>query len=77
MKRNLEEYDPIMEEAHEIEEEFRQEIPEIEIEPLKKQGRKSKFEEDVHVNGHKEVWGSFWSKESGWGYKCCKLHDKN
>eukprot|EP01065_Artemidia_motanka_P039202 TRINITY_DN48077_c0_g1_i1.p1 TRINITY_DN48077_c0_g1~~TRINITY_DN48077_c0_g1_i1.p1 ORF type:complete len:632 (+),score=222.99 TRINITY_DN48077_c0_g1_i1:60-1898(+) len=32
---------------------------------------RSKYEEDVYINGHKSVWGSYW--EAGqWGYQCCK-----
>lgn len=26
---------------------------------------------------HTSIWGSFWDKNLGWGYKCCKTHDKN
>eukprot|EP01017_Pseudomicrothorax_dubius_P033238 TRINITY_DN4434_c0_g1_i4.p1 TRINITY_DN4434_c0_g1~~TRINITY_DN4434_c0_g1_i4.p1 ORF type:complete len:387 (-),score=121.76 TRINITY_DN4434_c0_g1_i4:40-1200(-) len=32
---------------------------------------KSKYEEDVYVNDHTSVWGSWWSKELGWGFACC------
>jgi pre-mRNA-processing factor SLU7 len=31
---------------------------------------KSKYEEDVYVNNHTSVWGSFW-REGQWGYACC------
>eukprot|EP01133_Synstelium_polycarpum_P012639 gene12639-14847_t len=32
---------------------------------------KSKYEEDVLINNHKAVWGSYW--ENGvWGYQCCR-----
>lgn len=31
---------------------------------------KSKYEEDVYINNHTSVWGSFW-KDGQWGYKCC------
>ena len=31
---------------------------------------KSKYEEDVFVNNHTSVWGSYWS-EGQWGYACC------
>ncbi|KAJ0593607.1 putative pre-mRNA-splicing factor SLU7 [Helianthus annuus] len=27
--------------------------------------------ENVYVNNHTEVWGSWW-KDHQWGYKCCK-----
>ncbi|URE05858.1 pre-mRNA-splicing factor [Musa troglodytarum] len=32
---------------------------------------KSKYKEDVHINNHTTVWGSWW-KDHQWGYKCCK-----
>ena len=35
------------------------------------------YPEDVHVNGHSEVWGSFYNDDFGWGYKCCMSFDKN
>jgi len=31
---------------------------------------RSKYEEDVYINNHTSVWGSFWANGS-WGYKCC------
>ncbi|CAG4929002.1 unnamed protein product [Colias eurytheme] len=31
---------------------------------------KSKYEEDVLINNHTTVWGSYW-KDGQWGYKCC------
>ncbi|XP_066505388.1 pre-mRNA-splicing factor SLU7 [Hoplias malabaricus] len=30
----------------------------------------SKYEEDVLINNHTCIWGSFW-KDGSWGYKCC------
>uniref|UniRef100_A0A8B9FGI7 Pre-mRNA-splicing factor SLU7 n=1 Tax=Amazona collaria TaxID=241587 RepID=A0A8B9FGI7_9PSIT len=30
----------------------------------------SKYEEDVKINNHTSIWGSYW-KEGKWGYKCC------
>ena len=27
--------------------------------------------------GHSTVWGSYWHKIGGWGYKCCCSFDKN
>ena len=37
---------------------------------------KSKYEEDVYINNHTSVWGSFW--EAGqWGYACCHSLIKN
>lgn len=31
---------------------------------------RSKYEEDVYINNHSSVWGSFWSNGK-WGFKCC------
>lgn len=31
---------------------------------------RSKYEEDIYINNHTSVWGSFW-KDGAWGYKCC------
>ncbi len=36
----------------------------------------SKYEEDVYVNNHTSVFGSYWSKGE-WGYKCCHSFIKN
>jgi pre-mRNA-processing factor SLU7 len=32
---------------------------------------RSKYEEDVMVNDHLAVWGSWYNKYLGWGYSCC------
>ncbi|KAM0941703.1 putative transcription factor interactor and regulator CCHC(Zn) family [Dioscorea sansibarensis] len=37
---------------------------------------KSKYEEDVFINNHTSVWGSWW-KDHQWGYKCCKQMIRN
>ncbi|XP_071711796.1 pre-mRNA-splicing factor SLU7-like [Rutidosis leptorrhynchoides] len=37
---------------------------------------KSKYEEDVYINNHTTVWGSWW-KDHKWGYKCCKQFVRN
>jgi pre-mRNA-processing factor SLU7 len=37
---------------------------------------KSKYEEDVFINNHTTVWGSWW-KDHQWGYKCCKQFIRN
>ncbi|MBA0555552.1 hypothetical protein Golax_009855 [Gossypium laxum] len=37
---------------------------------------KSKYEEDVFINNHTSVWGSWW-KDHQWGYKCCKQTIRN
>ena len=31
---------------------------------------RSRYEEDVYMNNHTSVWGSFW-QEGRWGYACC------
>ena len=38
---------------------------------------KSIYPEDLHINGHKHVWGSFYNDNFGWGYKCCYSFEKN
>ncbi|KAG0461958.1 hypothetical protein HPP92_020434 [Vanilla planifolia] len=37
---------------------------------------RSKYEEDVYINNHTSVWGSWW-KDHQWGYKCCKQLIRN
>ncbi|KAI4303734.1 hypothetical protein MLD38_039331 [Melastoma candidum] len=37
---------------------------------------KSKYEEDVYINNHTTVWGSWW-KDHQWGYKCCRQTIRN
>ncbi|KAI4318030.1 hypothetical protein L6164_025842 [Bauhinia variegata] len=37
---------------------------------------KSKYEEDVYINNHTSVWGSWW-KDHQWGYKCCQQTIRN
>ncbi|KAB2602286.1 pre-mRNA-splicing factor SLU7-A-like [Pyrus ussuriensis x Pyrus communis] len=37
---------------------------------------RSKYEEDVYVNNHTTVWGSWW-KDHQWGYRCCKQVTRN
>ncbi|EDO27493.1 predicted protein, partial [Nematostella vectensis] len=37
---------------------------------------KSKYEEDVYINNHTSVWGSYWENGS-WGYDCCYSIVKN
>lgn len=37
---------------------------------------KSKYEEDVFINNHTSVWGSWW-KDHQWGFKCCKQIIRN
>jgi pre-mRNA-processing factor SLU7 len=37
---------------------------------------KSKYPEDVFINNHKSVWGSWWSNFK-WGYACCHSTVKN
>uniref|UniRef100_A0A2M4BHN9 Pre-mRNA-splicing factor SLU7 n=1 Tax=Anopheles marajoara TaxID=58244 RepID=A0A2M4BHN9_9DIPT len=37
---------------------------------------RSRYEEDVYINNHTTVWGSFWSNGT-WGYRCCESTIKN
>ncbi|CAN6487332.1 unnamed protein product [Victoria cruziana] len=37
---------------------------------------KSKYEEDVYINNHTSIWGSWW-KDHQWGYKCCRQTIRN
>lgn len=37
---------------------------------------KSRYDEDVLINNHTAVWGSYW-KKGQWGYKCCHNTTKN
>ena len=37
---------------------------------------RSKYEEDIYINNHTTVWGSWW-KDHQWGYKCCKQTIRN
>ncbi|XP_063930764.1 pre-mRNA-splicing factor Slu7 [Zophobas morio] len=37
---------------------------------------KSKYEEDIYINNHTSVWGSYW-RGGQWGYKCCHSFVKN
>ncbi|KAK4408143.1 Pre-splicing factor SLU7 [Sesamum angolense] len=37
---------------------------------------KSKYEEDVYINNHTSVWGSWW-KDHQWGYRCCQQTVRN
>jgi len=44
---------------------------------LTKNENSSIYPEDVYVNGHSSVWGSFYNDDFGWGYKCCLSFEKN
>ncbi|GBG92225.1 hypothetical protein CBR_g54768 [Chara braunii] len=46
------------------------------IKGLDKTIPKSKYEEDVFVNNHRSIWGSWW-KDGMWGYKCCRSTMRN
>lgn len=41
-----------------------------------KHANRSRYEEDVLMNNHTCVWGSYWQNGS-WGYKCCHSFIKN
>lgn len=38
--------------------------------------KRSRYEEDVYINNHTSVWGSWWS-DGTWGYACCHSTVKN
>ena len=41
-------------------------------------GIKTKYNEDIQVGAHTAIWGSFFcTKTKRWGFKCCKVTDKN
>jgi pre-mRNA-processing factor SLU7 len=44
--------------------------------PLTHSMAKSMYPEDVFVNNHSSVWGSFYHDKFGWGYKCCLSFEK-
>ncbi|KIW07822.1 uncharacterized protein PV09_01741 [Verruconis gallopava] len=46
------------------------------IKGLPKVKTKSKYAEDVYINNHTSVWGSWWSNFR-WGYACCHSFIKN
>lgn len=46
------------------------------IKGQEKKAIRSRYEEDVYINNHTSVWGSFWS-DLQWGYKCCHSFVKN
>lgn len=36
----------------------------------------SRYEEDVYLNNHTSVWGSYWVN-GNWGYACCHAIHRN
>jgi pre-mRNA-processing factor SLU7 len=38
---------------------------------------RSRYEEDVMINDHLCVWGSWYNKHLGWGYGCCFSTEKH
>uniref|UniRef100_A0A6B2EK89 Pre-mRNA-splicing factor SLU7 n=1 Tax=Phlebotomus kandelakii TaxID=1109342 RepID=A0A6B2EK89_9DIPT len=46
------------------------------IKGQEKQIVRSRYEEDVLVNNHTAIWGSYWNM-GRWGYKCCHSFIKN
>ena len=38
---------------------------------------KSVYPEDVQINGHTSVWGSYYHDKFGWGFKCCLSFDRS
>lgn len=41
-----------------------------------KASAKSKYPEDIYINNHTSIWGSWWSSFQ-WGYECCHSTIKN
>lgn len=41
-----------------------------------KQTNRSRYEEDILINNHASVWGSYW-RDGVWGYQCCHSFIKN
>ncbi|ROW10528.1 hypothetical protein VMCG_01706 [Cytospora schulzeri] len=41
-----------------------------------KASAKSKYPEDIYINNHTSIWGSWWSNFQ-WGYECCHSTIKN
>lgn len=40
--------------------------------------KRTKYEEDVYINNHTSVWGSFYSRaRAAWGFACCHSLTKN
>lgn len=58
------------EESEESDSEF------LAIQGSRSHDRSSKYEEDVLINGHTSVWGS-WYHDGLWGYSCCKQTERN
>ncbi|KAJ9583053.1 hypothetical protein L9F63_022595 [Diploptera punctata] len=46
------------------------------IKGQEKQVIRSKYEEDIYLNNHTSVWGSYWHN-GHWGFKCCHSFIKN
>lgn len=46
------------------------------LQPIKR-SKVQTMDEDVHVNGHTSVWGSYYHKTTGlWGFACCRITNK-
>lgn len=41
------------------------------VKGMEKFKARSRYEEDVFLNNHTTVWGSYWNG-GRWGYKCCR-----
>jgi len=48
----------------------------VETKARKTEFKKSRYPEDIFINDHKSVWGSWWNEHLGWGYTCCHSNDK-
>ncbi|EAS01139.2 Pre-mRNA-splicing factor SLU7 (macronuclear) [Tetrahymena thermophila SB210] len=39
--------------------------------------KRSKYAEDIYINNHTSVWGSWFNDYLGWGYACCHSNTKS
>ena len=53
-----------------------EEEDEVDLTSRRKRVVRSKYEEDVFINDHTSVWGSWYNPTLGWGYSCCYNTDK-
>lgn len=60
----------------EVEERYVEYTPDGAVKGAVKAVPRSKYKEDVMVNNHTAVWGSWWAA-GRWGYKCCRSSVRN
>ena len=59
------------------EDENYEEYEKEQVSRARKNAVRSRYEEDVLINDHLSVWGSWYSKYIGWGYSCCHSTEKH